>query len=207
MRLFVFIFTVSILANLSISYAKEKGFQINEKVNSVYQAIVRIEVVSERGSNGRMLKSGSTGSGVIIDKTGLVVTNHHVAGKATRLTCRMHNGEEIGADLLGADALTDLAVLRLRLSERSPASPPLIHAQFGDSDKVRVGDTCFAMGSPAGLSQSVTRGIISNLALISSKAALFGWMVKMWGNWFAGLDMMRLSSQEIVEVLSWMKTA
>jgi len=187
MRLFVFIFTVSILANLSISYAKEKGFQINEKVNSVYQAIVRIEVVSERGSNGRMLKSGSTGSGVIIDKTGLVVTNHHVAGKATRLTCRMHNGEEIGADLLGADALTDLAVLRLRLSERSPASPPLIHAQFGDSDKVRVGDTCFAMGSPAGLSQSVTRGIISNLALISKQSSSF-----------------RLDGENVGELVRWL---
>ena len=187
MRLFVFILTVSLLANLSISYAKEKGFQINEKVNSVYQAIVRIEVVSERGSNGRMLKSGSTGSGVIIDKTGLVVTNHHVAGKATRLTCRMHNGEEIGADLLGADALTDLAVLRLRLSERSPASPPLIHAQFGDSDKVRVGDTCFAMGSPAGLSQSVTRGIISNLALISKQSSSF-----------------RLDGENVGELVRWL---
>src|SRR6056300_183078 len=89
-------------------FAKDRT-EINDRVHAVYQAIVRIEVVSERGANGRMLKSGSTGSGVIIDSSGLVVTNHHVAGKATRLTCRMHNGEEIGADLLGADALTDLA--------------------------------------------------------------------------------------------------
>ena len=108
-------------------------FEINERVNSVYRAIVRIEVVSERGSNGRMLKSGSTGSGVIIDDTGLVVTNHHVAGKATRLTCRFYDGEEIAADLLGADAMTDLAVLRLRLGDRPKKAPPIQTAVFGDS--------------------------------------------------------------------------
>ena len=147
--------------------------EINDRVHAVYQAIVRIEVVSERGSNGRMLKSGSTGSGVIIDSSGLVVTNHHVAGKATRLTCRLYDGEEVGADLLGADALTDLAVLRLRLEDRPEDAQSLTTAVFGDSDLVQVGDPCFAMGSPAGLSQSVTRGIISNLALISNRSGSF----------------------------------
>ena len=160
---------------------------MNERVNSVYQAIVRIEVVSERGSNGRMQKSGSTGSGVIIDKSGLVVTNHHVAGKATRLTCRLYDGEEVGADLLGADALTDLAVLKLRLNDRPENSPPLQIAVFGDSSEVKVGDPCFAMGSPAGLSQSVTRGIISNLALISNRSSSF-----------------RLDGENVGELVRWL---
>ena len=153
--------------------ASPESIEVSEKVSSVYQAIVRIEVVSETGSNGRMLKTGSLGSGVIIDESGLVVTNHHVAGKATRLTCRLHDGEEIAADLIGADALTDLAVLRLRLEERNPGSSALQVAIFGDSDLVEVGDVCFAMGSPAGLSQSVTRGIISNLALMSNRLGSF----------------------------------
>ena len=142
-----FIFRIIILFSLSDPIGAEE-LKINERVNSVYQAIVRIEVVSERGSNGRMQKSGSTGSGVIIDESGLVVTNHHVAGKATRLTCRLHDGEEVGADLLGADALTDLAVLRLRLQDRAIDSPPLQKAVFGNSDMVKVGDPCFAMGPP-----------------------------------------------------------
>jgi len=172
---------------LSQTLAGLEKLEINDRVNSVYRAIVRIEVVSERGSNGRMLKSGSTGSGVIIDKSGLVVTNHHVAGKATRLTCRMHNGEEIGADLLGADALTDLAVLQLRLSERSPDSSPITFAKFADSQKVQVGDVCFAMGSPAGLSQSVTRGIVSNLALISKQSGSF-----------------RLDGENVGELVRWL---
>ena len=66
---------------------------ISQEIQNVYQAIVRIEVVSEKGSGGRMMKSRSTGSGVIISDDGLVVTNHHVAGKASRLTCRLFDGE------------------------------------------------------------------------------------------------------------------
>jgi len=167
-------------------FAKDRT-EINDRVHAVYQAIVRIEVVSERGANGRMLKSGSTGSGVIIDSSGLVVTNHHVAGKATRLTCRLYDGEEVGADLLGADALTDLAVLRLRLEDRPADAQSITTAVFGDSDLVRVGDPCFAMGSPAGLSQSVTRGIISNLALISNRSGSF-----------------RLDGENVGELVRWL---
>ena len=134
-----------------------------------------------------MQKSGSTGSGVIIDESGLVVTNHHVAGKATRLTCRLHDGEEVGAVLLGADALTDLAVLRLRLEDRPIDASPLQKAVFGNSDMVKVGDPCFAMGSPAGLSQSVTRGIISNLALIPNRSSSF-----------------RLDGENVGELVRWL---
>ena len=146
---------------------------VREAVEATYPAIVRIEVVSERGSSGRMLKSRATGSGVIISKEGHVVTNHHVAGKATRITCRLSNGEEISADLLGADAMTDLAVIGLRLDERPKNAGVLTIAKFGDSDKAEVGDVCFAMGSPAGLSQSVTRGIIANVAMISPQRGSF----------------------------------
>jgi len=161
--------------------------ELTEKVNSVYPAIVRIEVVSEKGSGGRMMKSRSTGSGVIITKSGLVVTNHHVAGKATRITCRLYDGEELSADLLGADPMTDLAVIQLRTKERAPVRPPLSVAAFGDSDQVKVGDTCFAMGSPAGLSQSVTRGIIANIAMISPHSGSF-----------------RLDGENVGELVRWL---
>ncbi len=168
--------------------AEDDGpFSINDRVNSVYQSIVRIEVVSEIGSNGRMLKTGSTGSGVIVDSSGLVVTNHHVAGKATRLHCRLHDGEELSASLIGADALTDLAVIQLNLHERPANASSLQVATFGNSDLVRVGDPCFAMGSPAGLSQSVTRGIISNLALINRRGSSF-----------------RLDGENIGELVRWL---
>ena len=134
-----------------------------------------------------MMKSRATGSGVIIDESGLVVTNHHVAGKATGISCRLHDGEEVMADLLGADPMTDLAVLRLRIGERSSKALPLTVAKFGNSDQVRVGDTCFAMGSPAGLSQSVTRGIISNVAMMSPNLGSF-----------------RLDGESVGELVRWL---
>jgi serine protease Do len=161
--------------------------KLTKAVNSVYPAIVRIEVVSEKGSGGRMMKSRSTGSGVIISREGLVVTNHHVAGKATRITCRLYDGEELSADLLGADPMTDLAVIQLRIKGRSSKSPALSVASFGDSDQVKVGDTCFAMGSPAGLSQSVTRGIIANVAMISPRSGSF-----------------RLDGENVGELVRWL---
>ena len=160
---------------------------LDQEVQQVYKAIVRIEVVSESGSGGRMKKSRSTGSGVIIRKDGLVVTNHHVAGKATRLTCRLYDGEEVMADLLGADAMTDLAVLKLRTNDRPADAKSLTIAKFADSDSVRVGDVCFAMGSPAGLTQSVTRGIISNLAMISPSSGSF-----------------RLDGENVGELVRWL---
>ena len=89
--------------------------------------------------------------------------------------------------MLGADALTDLAVLRLRLEDRPTNVNPIQIAVFGDSDAVQVGDTCFAMGSPAGLSQSVTRGIISNLALISNRSSSF-----------------RLDGENVGELVRWL---
>ena len=139
-------FLISALTPILFFSAKisAKDVTLNQEVQQVYKAIVRIAVVSESGSGGRMKKSRSTGSGVIIRKDGLVVTNHHVAGKATRLTCRLHDGEEVMADLLGADAMTDLAVLKLRSKELPAESKPLTVATFANSDLVKVGDVCFA---------------------------------------------------------------
>ncbi len=145
---------------------------IQRSVEKVYPAIARIHVVSENGSGGRMKKARGSGSGVIISKKGHVLTNHHVAGKATRLTCRLHDGQELEATLVGTDPLTDLSVLRLQLDQRI-GNDPLPTADFGDSDEIKVGDVVLAMGSPAGLSQSVTRGIASNLAMIPPQRSIF----------------------------------
>ncbi|MCI0499980.1 MAG: PDZ domain-containing protein [Planctomycetales bacterium] len=134
-------------------------------MKGVYPSLVRINVVVESASDGRMEKHQSAGSGAIISQEGHIVTNHHVAGKATRITCRMPDGEEIEADLVGTDALADIAIVKLKLDQRKN-NTPLPVAQFGDSDKVQVGDMVFAMGSPAALSQSVTQGIVSNTAMI-----------------------------------------
>ncbi len=146
---------------------------IDRAVQSVYPALVRIDVVTTSTSDGRLRKHRASGSGTIISPDGYVLTNHHVAGKATRIVCRLSDRTELEAQLIGTDAMTDLAILKLDLSALGEDPAPLPVAQFGDSDALRVGDTVLAMGSPAGLSQSVTAGIVSNTEMIPPHGAMF----------------------------------
>ncbi len=141
------------------------GGGLDRAIRRVYPALVRIFVVMEDAEDGRMNKGAGSGSGAIISKDGYIVTNHHVAGKATRIVCRLSTGEEIEATLVGSDPLGDIAVLKLKLDTRT-GKGALPCARFGNSDRVRVGDTVYAMGSPAGVTQSVTKGIMSNTAMI-----------------------------------------
>jgi serine protease Do len=141
---------------------------VDRSVEAVYPSLVRIHVVVEAPRSGRILKFQASGSGSIISPEGYVVTNHHVAGDATRIICRMSNREEVEAELIGSDPMTDIAVLKLDLSTRESRQDLAADeiASFGDSDEVRVGDIVLAMGSPAGLSQSVTQGVVSNTEMI-----------------------------------------
>lgn len=141
--------------------------EIQAAVDAVYPALVRIYVVFEEGNDGRMQKRRATGSGAIITDDGYIVTNHHVAGRGTRLVCCLANREEVSAVLIGTDPLSDIAVLKIDPAARRDPRPPLPFARFGNSDGLKVGDVVFAMGSPAGLSQSVTEGIVANTAMIS----------------------------------------
>lgn len=140
---------------------------IQRAVDAVFPSLVRIHVVYEQGNDGRMQKRRASGSGAIISEDGYIITNHHVAGRATRLVCRLSNREEVDAILVGTDALSDIAVIKLDLASRRDPNAKLSAAKFGDSDEVQVGDVVLAMGSPAGLSQSVTKGIVANTAMIT----------------------------------------
>jgi serine protease Do len=142
---------------------------IQNAVESVFPALVRLDVVVTRPMNGRIEKRRLFGSGVIISRQGYVVTNHHVAGQSTRIVCRLTDGQEVKAHLVGTDPLSDIAVIQMDLTGRR-SDAPLVAAQFGDSKSIYTGQTVFAMGSQAALSQSVTRGIISNKAMILPRA-------------------------------------
>ena len=139
---------------------------VQAAVDAVYPALVRIEVVYEEGQEGRMKKGRAAGSGTIISPDGYILTNHHVAGRATRIVCRLSNREEVDAELVGTDPLCDLSIIKLDLSSRRNPKAKLPFAKFGDSNKLRVGDVVLAMGSPSGLSQSVTKGVVANTAMI-----------------------------------------
>jgi serine protease Do len=98
----------------------------------------------------------SLGSGVIVDPSGIVLTNAHVVDRATEIEVVTAEGKKHKAKVVGADKRTDLAVLRLQ-----GAGAPYPAAPLGDSDKLKVGDWVLAIGSPFGLQQTVTAGIIS----------------------------------------------
>ena len=100
-------------------------------------------------------KSSALGSGFIIDKKGIVVTNNHVIQDAEDIIVRVNGDQEFKAKVVGADPLSDIAVLQLETSEK------FIPVSFGDSDKARIGDWVIAIGNPFGLGGTVTSGIIS----------------------------------------------
>jgi len=135
---------------------------VGAAIERVKPALVRIHVVTVVDHQGREVRYESAGSGVIISAQGHVITNHHVAGRAQRIICTLFSKEELDADLVGSDPLSDICVIKLR----SPDSRQFQYAGFGDSDLLTVGDYVLAMGSPLALSQSVTMGIISNTEMV-----------------------------------------
>jgi serine protease Do len=110
-------------------------------------------VVHIKMSNGYQLDG--TGSGVIVNSDGYILTNAHVVNGATRLRVRLSDGSESEAKVIGVDKQTDLAVIKIDVKKALPA------ARMGDSDRLAVGDWVLAIGSPFGLEQTVTAGIIS----------------------------------------------
>jgi serine protease Do len=134
---------------------------VDAAIRRVFPALVRIHVVVADFRDGREVKEEASGSGVIVSAEGEVVTNHHVAGRARRVSITLPDRREVEAVLVGSDPLADIAVLRL-----DPSGRPYPFATWGDPEKLRVGDPVLAMGSPLSLSQSVTQGIVSNTAMM-----------------------------------------
>ena len=96
------------------------------------------------------------GSGVIVDKTGLIVTNNHVIAGADEIVVQLHDGTKLDAKLVGTDPRTDIAVVKLTEKRRGLQPIP-----FGDSEALRLGEPVIAIGNPFGLSSTVTLGIVS----------------------------------------------
>jgi len=97
----------------------------------------------------------SLGSGFVIDPSGLIVTNNHVIDGADEINVILNDGTKLKADLVGKDAKSDLALLRVHYDK------PLKAVKFGDSDKVRLGEWVIAIGNPFSLGGTVTAGIVS----------------------------------------------
>lgn len=123
--------------------------------NIVAPALVHIRPVKEVYAQGQRKEVLIVGSGFIISPDGYVVTNEHVAGESKVVRCVLGDKNEVDARVVGVDPYTDLAVLKLDVPEKLP------FVRLGDSSKLEAGQTVMAMGSPHGLSRSVSMGIVS----------------------------------------------
>lgn len=137
------------LASVSNSIERPPG-SVADIARRVIPSVVSIEAGSSKG--------GSTGTGFVIASNGFILTNNHVIAEAVtsngNIEVTLNNGKKYAAKVIGRDSSYDLAVLKI-------ATTGLTALQLGDSDKVAVGDSVIAIGSPLGLSGTVTLGIIS----------------------------------------------
>lgn len=151
------------VSTISVSDYSEVGSVVAAKV---LPSIVGIEVTYNVNSFWGSSTGTATGSGIIISEDGYIITNNHVISaestssyyeitKATGLKVKLYNDEtEYSATVIGTDAYTDLAVIKIDATDLTPAT-------LGNSDKVHVGDYAMALGNPIGMDFTVTQGIIS----------------------------------------------
>ncbi len=131
--------------------------------NRLLEAVVRIDVREIEFADGAKRITGGVGSGVIISADGLVLTNAHVVSpQAVEISITLASLERVNARLVGWDHWTDLALLRIDVDAAKRRNLAFATADFGDSDELFVGQTVYAVGTPHGLTRTVTRGIISN---------------------------------------------
>jgi len=121
-------------------------------------SVVSISAVSFDPFRSRNRMATTVGSGLIIREDGLILTNSHLVFAHQTISVTLDDGRMVPAELVGADPLLDLAVLRIR----APAKvfPDI---SFGDSDRIEIGEEVLAIGNPFGLEQTLTRGVISGI--------------------------------------------
>jgi S1-C subfamily serine protease len=155
--------TVTQAASAQPAATKKTGLTANQIFDAANAGVVELTVTAQGSSNPNPFgpSSGSAqaqGSGFVLDSAGHVVTNQHVVDGASSISVRFSDGTTRTATVVGTDPSTDLAVLKVD----APASS-LHPLTLGDSGAVRVGDPVVAIGSPEGLENSLTTGVVSAL--------------------------------------------
>jgi S1-C subfamily serine protease len=130
--------------------ASSSGLSVSAIYDRVHRGVVTVKVTTPQGE--------ALGSGFVIDGQGHIVTNDHVVDGATSISVEFADGASYDAQLVGADPSTDVAVIKV-----SAPSSELTPLQLGDSSTIQVGDQVVAIGSPLGLDETVTSGIVSAL--------------------------------------------
>jgi S1-C subfamily serine protease len=128
---------------------------VSEVATRVKPSVVNIQVtVQQQDAYGNSRQGEGVGSGIVFSADGYIITNNHVAGDATDIKVTLNNGKEYPAKLVGADVNTDIAVIKIDENNLTPAV-------FTSIESIKVGELAIAVGSPFGLEQSVTVGVVS----------------------------------------------
>ncbi len=173
----------SITAVPSVLVHDRPSFAVRYALARVCPAVVRIDVVMRNFDNGSPVSFRAVGSGVIIDRQGHVLTNFHVAGRARRIEIILADQRRVHARLVGSDHWTDLALLQMNMAEIKRKHIHFARARLGDSSHVQLGQSVLAIGTPYGLSRTVTRGIISNTDRYFSATTIDGYETGWFNNW------------------------
>lgn len=140
-----------------IIYSKDEEINVNVFEQSQPSVVNIATVTLSRNWFRRIIPRQGQGSGFIIDSRGYILTNNHVVANAQEITVTLSGGEKIEATLVGRDAYSDLAVIKV------PSESVDVAALLGNSDQIRVGQKAIAIGNPFGLSHTLTTGIVSAL--------------------------------------------
>ncbi len=150
-------FVANVASKVSPSVVRidiEREIQTDEFESDLLDPLLR-DLLGDLGTFPK--KEMGQGSGVIIDSSGLVLTNAHVVERVDAVTVTLQNGNQVDGEVLGTDQITDLALVKIK------EFPGLESAQLGDSEDIQVGDWAIALGTPYGLESTVTLGIVSSL--------------------------------------------
>ena len=150
-------FVANVASKVSPSVVRidiEREFQTDEFESDFLDPLLK-DLLGDLGTFPK--KERGQGSGVIIDSSGLVLTNAHVVERVDRVIVTLQNGNQVDGTVVGTDQVTDLALVKIK------EFPDLESAKLGDSEDIQVGDWAIALGTPYGLESTVTLGIVSSL--------------------------------------------
>jgi serine protease Do len=158
---------------------------VTRVTQKVFPAVVRIDVAQEIYSEGKRNLQRGIGSGVIIDNQGHIITNYHVGGRAAELYVTLANKERVAAKLIGDDHWTDIAVIQLDMEEIKRRNISFTWAELGDSDSLVIGQDVVAIGTPFGLTRTMTLGIVSNneRTFYPDRESIDGYETGEFNNW------------------------
>lgn len=168
LRRILVVAAVALVCSASTAGAEEASASRSELIRSLLPTVVNIAVRKETPIEAQIASAAAdtgtsgdvknyVGSGFIIDQSGLIVTNYHVVEGAFEIAVTLYDGTVLSGKMVHASRLADLAVVQVQ------AGHPLQPVQWGDSNKVHVGDQVFAIGDPLGIGMSVSGGIVSGL--------------------------------------------